>query len=197
MSLKNVCYFCSCKKKLLQGRMVGKFCDQLRCQRLIPHLYLLMLVQPCVEGYGSTDYQERMLCTNIKWFCNTIRLQWPWCEEKRRKEFHGFRYHTWWTWTSKHQQLLDLIRVKRSKVLFAERLGKAGVLGENTTTKSQRKTKIIISFFFLALECGSDLQTKNWYNSKWVTLNKGTKCCFHLCQWKSGIIQITSMNLLS
>lgn len=49
--------------------------------------------------------------------------------------------------TSKHKQLLDLIRVKRSKVPFAERWSKPGALGENTTTKSQRRTKIIITFF--------------------------------------------------
>jgi len=31
--------------------------------------------RPC-KGYGSTEYQEWMVCTDIRWFCNTIRLQW-------------------------------------------------------------------------------------------------------------------------
>lgn len=57
---KCVCCLCSCKKKLLQGRMVGKLCDQLRCQRLIPHLYLLMLVLSGLACFLTDDPAKAM-----------------------------------------------------------------------------------------------------------------------------------------
>lgn len=63
--------------------------------------------------------------------------------------------------TSKHKQLLDLIRVKRSKVPFAERWSKPGALDENNNQKSEEDKDHYHFFFFLALGSGSDLQAKN------------------------------------
>lgn len=53
--------------------------------------------------------------------------------------------------TSKHKQLLDLIRVKRSKVPFAERWSKPGALGENTTTKFRGGQRSLSLFFLFGL----------------------------------------------
>lgn len=133
-----VCRLCSYKKKLLQGRRVGKLCNsQLRCMSEAVSTSLFTDVSPfwsglfsqrkhCVESYGSVQ----RIHTRMDIVCKDGFVILSGCSDAEKSETSVSMDSDIMLGdpeqTSRCKQLLDLVRVKRSKVPFAERWDKPG-----------------------------------------------------------------------
>lgn len=183
-SSKNMCCLWIYMKKLLQGRrweisVIASWgvCHTVQC----PHLYLLNLIHSELACFLvrilrrklriHTENQEWVMRTNIRWFCNTIVLQWSWCGEKWDCSFHGLRYHAWWPWTNK--QVSTAARPYQSEEkqgAFCWEVRQTRQVFRLKTQQPKVREHRSLSHFFV-LNSGLDLQAKNRCNCKGVTPN--------------------------